>query len=104
MEQLLLIKPPEYQAPGDFLGGKFMMRNIFMAVAIFILVSVGLGEISVPYIPIDLIVGRGQWLVSMSFSEIPNLIAAIVRLIPVFLFLPFILLFAAGLLALTEMD
>ncbi len=81
-----------------------MLRNIFIAGFIFILVSVGLGEIPVPFIPVDLIVGQGQWLVSLPCLELPNFIGAIGRVAPLFLLFPFVLLFAAGLLALAEMD
>jgi hypothetical protein len=81
-----------------------MIKNFLTAAAWFIMVLMCMRIIPFPSIPYDLIVGRAYMVPDALFRELPNLVAAIARVLPAFLLLPVILLFAVGLLAITEID
>jgi hypothetical protein len=81
-----------------------MLRHLFAALVMSATLMVGLELTGGPSVPIDLLLGRMYWPPITHFGELPSLFAPIINLFPVLILLPFILLLAAGLLSLMEMD
>jgi hypothetical protein len=68
------------------------------------IIMVGLKLIVGPTVSVDILLVRMYWLPITPLNELPKIFAPIVKWFPVFPLLPCILLLAAGLLSLVEMD
>ena len=81
-----------------------MFKPILALGALVITIRLGLELLAGPHVLVDLMGGKFYWLPALPFRELPDLVTSITRVFPVFPLISFILMFAAGLLALAELD
>ena len=81
-----------------------MLRPLIVVLVMSAIIMVGLKLIVGPTVSVDILLVRMYWLPTTPLNELPKIFAPIVKWFPVLPLLPCILLLAAGLLSLVEMD